>query len=179
MSQTDLEQCPGCGVHLPQGTEVAHRYIGATSGCWDIYSNLLNAGEPPLAPHPMNCLIVDAYAAQHPGTPSPQSIQSVAVHLLALYGVLVKNVSPENVLWIRRRALRLQGAQSKHARFEWLTPPDELGRMTIVDVIEGSTPTERTELAGRYVETVWDAWQRLYLEKIGQWYEDFVIPDRL
>jgi hypothetical protein len=57
-------------------------------------------GPRALAPAPTNALLGDAYAAQHPGTPSPQAIQSVAVHLLALYAVLEKGVASEMALWV-------------------------------------------------------------------------------
>ncbi|HLF87607.1 MAG TPA: DUF5946 family protein [Anaerolineales bacterium] len=83
--------CPGCRALLPDIDGPTHRYIGASPACWGIYTALTGGGEPPMAPAPSNTLIVDAYAAQHPGTPSPQSIQSVAVHLIALYGVLEKH----------------------------------------------------------------------------------------
>lgn len=39
-------------------------------------------------------LTVDAYAAQHPGQPSPQSIQSVAVHLVSLWHILEEGLPP-------------------------------------------------------------------------------------
>ncbi len=88
MKATKIERCPGCCAGLPPLDGPTHRYIGASPACWAIFANLFNAGEPPLAPGPLNGLIGDAYAAQYPGTPSEQAIQSVAVHLLALYGVL-------------------------------------------------------------------------------------------
>src|SRR5690606_37658695 len=119
---------------LPAGDGPTHRYIGASPACWAIFSALLNAGEPPLAPGPMNGLIGDAYAAQHPGTPSPQAIQSVAVHLLVLYGVLERGVAPDQALWIRQRALRDQ-TQSRRARFTWMTPPSFAGSLTVADIV--------------------------------------------
>ncbi len=60
-----------------------------------------SGGHPLLASHPFAPLLTDAYAAQHPGVPSPQAIRSVAVHLLTLYGVLVRGVPPKNALQIR------------------------------------------------------------------------------
>jgi hypothetical protein len=64
-----------------------HRYISASPACWAICTTF-GAGEPPVAPSPLRELLVDAYAP-HPGVPSDQAIQSVAVHLITLYGVLV------------------------------------------------------------------------------------------
>jgi hypothetical protein len=110
----------------------------------------LNAGEPPLAPDPINGLIVDAYAAQHPGTPSARATQSVAVHLLALYGLLVKGVAAEQALWVRQRALQPQ-ARSRRGRFDWLEPPSFVGTVTVVDIVQAATLTTRTEQVRRYV----------------------------
>jgi hypothetical protein len=93
------EVCPDCGIVLPQLAESdpTHRYIGASASCWQLFSYLLNAGEPPVAPGRLNPLLVDAYCVQHHGTPSPQAINSVAVHALALHGVLAAGVSPSHV----------------------------------------------------------------------------------
>ena len=79
-----LERCPDCGAVLPVLDGPTHRYLGASPACWATFSALNNAGDPPLAPGHLIPLITDAYAVQHPGVPSPQAIQSVAVHLLAM-----------------------------------------------------------------------------------------------
>ena len=106
MNSSELQACPGCGALLPAAPDPSHPYIGSSGACWDIYNQLQQAGEPPLAPSPLLPLMVDAYASQHPGVPSAQAIQSVAVHLLTLQGVLERGVSPEQAMWVRLRALR-------------------------------------------------------------------------
>ena len=97
---TTLEPCPGCDARLPASDGPTHRYIGASAACWAIYSAML-AGEPPIAPTPAREQMVDAYAAQHPGTPSNQATQSVAVHLIALYAVFVKGTDIGRLAWVR------------------------------------------------------------------------------
>lgn len=94
MAVMNLEPCPDCGALLPPSSGVGHRYVGASAACWELFAALNNAGEPPLVPSTFNGLLTDAYMVQHPGVPSPQAIQSVAVHLLALYGVLERGVDP-------------------------------------------------------------------------------------
>ncbi len=176
MTTIATELCPGCGARLPHIEGPTHRYIGASPACWGIFTALFNAGEPSLAPAPMNALIGDAYAAQHPGTPSAQAIQSVAVHLLTLYAMLKRGVSPEKAVWVRQRALRERGG-SRRKRFQWLTPPLLSGSLTVADIVSLPTPQARTEWAKQYVESVWQRWAQLHKATIAGWYDQYVAPD--
>lgn len=173
MHHTQMQQCPDCKAWLPAVEGATHRYVGASPACWAMFSALVNAGEPPLAPHPLTGLLLDAYMAQHPGQPSPQAIQSVAVHLLALYGVLEAGVAPEQALWIRLRAVR-GAAADRHARFAWLTPPDFSGSLTLTDIVAGATPQARTERAIAYIQAVWQLWASLHRRTIADWYGSWV-----
>jgi hypothetical protein len=177
MTEQD-ERCPDCGARLPPCDGLTHRYIGASPSCWALFSTLVNGGEPPLAPAPLNGLITDAYAAQHPGQPSPQAIQSVAVHLLTLYGVLVRGVAPGRAHWIRQRALR-DGRPPKHDRFHWLTPPPFPGDLTVASIAGAPTAAARAEVAARYVRQVWARWGPAHEPTVARWYEAYVVPDRL
>lgn len=173
-----LEPCPDCRALLPPTDGPTHRYIGASSACWTMYSNLLNGGEPPLAPSPHNALLADAYAAQHPGIPSDQAIQSVAVHTLTLYGVLERGVAMDKVGWLRPRPLRQQRT-AKRGRFHWLTPPSFAGSLTIADIVALPTPTARSQKVEEYVKQVWSLWAQAHEDTIIRWYEAFVLPDKL
>jgi hypothetical protein len=177
MTSLNIELCPGCGAALPKSDGPTHRYIGASAACWVIFSNLSNAGEPPLVPSPWNNLLTDAYAAQHPGTPSPQAIQSVAIHLLTLYGVFVRGIAPGNAMWIRQRALRDKAAQHKH--FHWLTPPRFEGSLTVADIVQLPTPAARTAQVQVYVAQVWDLWSQDHRSTVEGWYNRLVMPDHL
>src|SRR3954469_23922077 len=80
-----LVPCMGCGGFFPDMEGPGHRYMESSPGCWAAYGEVLarEYGNP--APHAQtHRLGVDAYAVQHPGQPLPQSIQSVAVHLIRL-----------------------------------------------------------------------------------------------
>jgi len=161
---------------LPKLSGPTHRYIGASPACWAIFSELLNAGEPPLAPAPTNALIGDAYAAQHPGALSDQAIQSVAVHLLVLHGVIARGVDPASALWLRRRALRDERVP-RRGRFRWLDPPSFEGSPTVSDVARGQDPLERAEMARQYVRGVWSLWRAEHGRIISEYYDAYVVPD--
>ncbi len=174
-----FERCPDCGVELlkQEQDSLSRQYVGASPSCWMLFSNLVNADEPPLPPARLNSLIVDAYLAQHHGTPSPQAIQSVAVHLLVLYGVLNQGLEPERALWIRQRALR-EMVIPKHSRFHWLTPPDFAGCLTIANIVQAATPDARANKAREFIEQVWSLWADNHLATLSQWYAMYVVSEK-
>jgi hypothetical protein len=166
--------CPGCCAELAVSTDaVGHAYIGASPECWTVYSLLVLARPPPLAPLPLAPLLVDAYAAQHPGTPSPQAIQSVAVHLLVLHGVLELGQPADKCVWLRQRALRTKFGP-KHERFQWLTPPEFRGSITVASIAAQATPAERSHTAAEYITQIWQIWSALHAPIIAAWYDTYV-----
>lgn len=173
MQREPLEPCPGCRAPLPPLDGPTHRYIGASPACWAIFAALQNAGEPALAPAPMNALLSDAYAAQHPGTPSPQSIQSVAVHLLTLHGVLADGVGVDRALWLRLEAVQERTGPRK-GRYSWLEPPDFTGAPTVAAIVREPTPEARAAAVARYVEGVYRAWAAAHGATLAAWYKEFV-----
>ncbi|HWM93430.1 MAG TPA: DUF5946 family protein [Thermoanaerobaculia bacterium] len=176
----DLEPCPGCQALWPRVEGPTHRYIGASPSCWAIYTTVLG-GEIPVLGLPVQTaepvplqrplsreLLVDAYAAQHPGEPSPQAIQSVAVHLLALHAVIDQGVAPEHLLWVRRCAVRERGV------FRWLEPPSFRDRLNIGHVAVAADEAERRRRVGEYAVSVWTTWAETYRQVVSEWHERFV-----
>lgn len=169
------EQCPDCKAILPKLAYEGHThpYIGASPSCWLLFSNLANGGSPPVASGLLNGLLVDAYAAQHHGVPSPQAIQSVAVHLLVLYGVLEAKVPPKSAQWVRERSVRPLSIP-RHSRFCWLTPPDFTTCLKIVDIVEAPTPEARTKLVEQYIAQVWALWRKDHVRTVENWYAAYI-----
>src|SRR5687768_8906746 len=99
MRNSVLAPCPGCGALFPPHDGPVHRYVGASAGCWALFSWSVVSGvtdvtgliarsripdsRVPVPPHTDAPLIEliwgDAYGAQHHGGSSAQAIQSVAV----------------------------------------------------------------------------------------------------
>jgi hypothetical protein len=121
-------------------------------------------------------MLIDAYAVQHPGQPSPQAIQSVVVHLLTLYGVFVAGVAIDKTAWIRQRALRKR-REDKRDRMGWLSPPSFAGSLTINDIVQAPTPSLRSEQANKYIKSVWSVWSKKHGATIAHWYEEFVVKE--
>lgn len=144
-------RCYGCGGLVPDVTWPVHRYIGSSPGCWAIYTEVVGGGLlGPIAP-PYGALLVDAYAAQHPGLPGPQSTPSVWIHLIALHLVLEAGWRADQAVRIRRIAT------DSFAGWGWLEPPDMTGGVTVADLDDASDgPAD--DLVRRWVDGVWAAW---------------------
>jgi hypothetical protein len=113
---------------------------------------------------------------QQPGVPSPQSPQSVAGHLLVLYGCLRTPAGPGAAMWIRGRARRKLPV-AKHDRFRWLAPPSFQGCLTVRDLAGAPTREARADAAETYVAEVWLRWEATCPDTIRAWYQTFVLDD--
>lgn len=157
------ERCPGCGALVSASDNPSHPYIGASPGCWAVYGEVLEREYDDYARHaPVHRLSVDAYAAQHPGEPSPRSIASVGVHLVRLYLLLERGLPPE------RANAAMKWASRKKREFVWLVPPYPLGEVTVLHVHEAKSPVEHAERVHEWARSVWEAWSPRH-ETIRRW----------
>lgn len=147
-----LERCVGCGALVPRTDGPTHPYIGASPGCWAIFGEILAKEYGEWRYPAVHRLTVDAYAVQHPGTPSRRSIQSVAVHLVSLFLVLERGYDFRAATRAKNRVLRYRD------RFVWLDPPPSLGEMTVLDVHMAGDLAEHAELVQQWAGLVWEAW---------------------
>ncbi|MGH7688257.1 MAG: DUF5946 family protein [Gemmatimonadaceae bacterium] len=142
-----VESCVGCGGTFAVMDGPIHRYMTSSAGCWLRYGELLGV----LATRPeaqvARQLCVDAFAAQHPGSPNPQAIQSVAVHLLNMHDYFVRGrpVAPPHLA-------------GNKAVFHWLTPPSFAGSRTVRDMPTAGTTDVLEAAAREWALSVWQAW---------------------
>ena len=188
-----LDACEGCGALFPPYVGPTHRYLGASPACWALFNSmaalrdsvatdLLSESRVPeksvalpqlrsLLPDPqpsLDALFGDAYGVQHHGGESPQAIQSVAVHLLNVHGMISGKTTRPG--WAITRALRKKGV------FHKLTPPALGGALTIRHLFPGGgvvAPATRAQ----YVLSVYGAWMSVHAATVEQWYERYVVPD--
>jgi uncharacterized protein DUF5946 len=137
-----------------------HPYIGASPGCWQIYNEVTAKELTNPAYASLRGLRVDTYMVQHPGAPSPQSIQSVAAHLIGLYLALEKGFPPD-------KAIRFQNRLRKD-HLVWLEPPPSLGVLTIVDIAQAADARAYLELVKQWAVATWQAWNAHHAT-IRQW----------
>jgi hypothetical protein len=160
---SDRIPCVGCGEMVPDADVPGHRYIGSSPGCWAMFGEVLAREYSDFRYARAHRLTVDAYAVQHPGTPSPHGIASVGLHLIRLHWVL-------ELGWDSERATQaMQRAAEHHKRdFVWLEPPASPGTITVKSVHESATPEEHAVRVRAWAEEVWRAWS-VHHETIRQW----------
>jgi len=157
-----LQQCMWCKGMFPSLDGPVHEYMESTPGCWASFGRVLAREYEDQRLFGVHRLTVDAYAVQHPGVPSRQSIQSVGVHLLRLCLFLERGLSPE-----KANHAMLAAAKNK-AQYVWLEPPSSLGVHTVADV-EAAIGIEAHEAAVRaWASQMWDVWSP-YRSKIRVW----------
>ena len=144
-------RCPGCGVLLPETDGPVHAYIESSPACWAIYGEVLARQYSDPALMVMNRLTVDAYAVQHPGRPSRQSMQSVGVHLVSLQLMLELNVSPEEATHAIDRLIT-------STTFTWLEPPASKGELSVADVYQTTSTQQHVERVRVWARSAWEAW---------------------
>lgn len=97
-------RCPGCaGVFVDTGGPV-HRYMTSSPGCWAGFAALLAADYASSDRMNIHQLVVDAYAAQHPGDGAlVQQVRSVGLHLMTLCLFLEDGADPALGTELHRR----------------------------------------------------------------------------
>lgn len=158
-----LERCVGCAAEYEAIDGPVHKYMTSSPACWSRYGELLGvfAVDPSLAQSRLYC--VDAFAVQHPGTPNPQAIQSVAVHLLNMYGYLVQGlpVTPP----------KLAGHKGAFRRLEPLAKPAAL---TVRDVPIAGSADAIVDASRAWVDAAWTAWKDHH-GQIAEWHAKYAI----
>lgn len=156
-----VETCVGCGGVFAAMDGPIHRYMTSSPGCWLRYGEVLGV----LATRPdaqvARQLCTDAFAAQHPGAPSSQAIQSVAVHLLNMHDYFV-----------HKRPVTAPRPGGPKGAFHWLTPPLFAGSRTVLDIpTEGSTDVLESA-AREWALAVWRAWSSEH-QQVASWAGQF------
>lgn len=157
------EPCQGCGAVVPAVPDgPTHPYLDASPGCWALYTVMLGR-EFSAFDAEVHRLSVDTYAVQHPGEPSPQTIQSVCVHLVALCLTFEHD---QTVAEIRP----IMGEMSKGKYFEprWLDPVPEGYSLTILNLLDATTPDAYGEQVRRWSRATWEAWTAHH-DEVREW----------
>lgn len=148
-----MTRCIGCGADVPEEDGPTHRYLESAPACWRIYTELLAREYGDRKYFAVHRLSVDAYAAQHPGRKSPQTIQSAAVHLARLCMLIERKWPLERANDVMKRF-----ADRDKSQMVWLEPPESKGDVTVVDVAKAANAGEHAELVWKWARSAWEAW---------------------
>jgi hypothetical protein len=94
-SNVTTEECMWCKAKLPAIVGATHEYMESTPSYWAAFGRVIAKEYSDQQFFAVHRLTVDAYAVQHPGKQSRQSIQSVGVHLVRLCLFLEHGLEPE------------------------------------------------------------------------------------
>lgn len=148
-----LTGCPGCAGRYPAAAGgPVHRYMESSPGCWTVYGEVLAREYQHPSYFQAHKRTVDAYAVQHPGQPSPQSTQSIAVHLIRLCLIVEQGLDMD-------RAHSAMSSAARHkANYHWLAPPGFRGEITAADVHRATSAEEHVALVREWAASAWAAW---------------------
>jgi hypothetical protein len=147
-----MDTCPGCGVKLADPGNGAPPHAGASPGCWAVYGDLLAREYGEWSYPSIHRLTVDTYGAQHPGPPSPRSVQAVAAHLIGLHLALERGIEAKRIPAEMGRIV------VDPSEYRWLEPPGPAGQRTILDVSGARTLREHRSRVEWWARSVWEAW---------------------
>jgi Family of unknown function (DUF5946) len=155
--------CPGCGLALPAYTGPTHAYVGASAACWRLYGRLSSDPFSRREGTRLRRLVVDAYAAQHPGVPHRRAMQSVAVHLMGLCVLLERDGEMRRLSPVLGRM-----PARKTMDLHWLAPPDLTRCVNAADVLAAGPGEDYAASAEAWAKSVWAAW-RPHHETVRGW----------
>jgi len=175
-----FRECYGCKAQFIYNDGPTDRYGVCSPECWATFNAVL-AKEQEWAGYPfIHRLLVDTYAVQHPPHLEIQkkleinqrlinaSIQSVFIHLIALYLAFEKKIQLQD---ISKHMAHILKTEVKFELLE-LKAPSKLGHLTIADIHKASTFEEYEKLIYQWAESTWKAWIN-YHNTVKQLYEKY------
>ncbi len=161
-------ECIGCGADVPDEDGPVHRYLVASPGCWRLYGEVLVREYTDAQYYSAHCLSVDAYAVQHPGTESPQTIQSEAVHLARLCLLIERGLAIEAA-----NAAMARFAKNSKGKAHWLVPPSHKGAITVVDIWNAVDAPAHRDAAWTWATCAWQAWGEHH-DQVRAWLDRYL-----
>jgi len=168
MNKQLVTVCPECFAPIEPIDDATHPYLPAPAGCWSKFNAVLAKEFSDAAYFKAHRLTVDAYCAQHASGTDRRQIQSVAIHLVALYLSFEKHCSDEQITGT-------MDALIKHYknRFPVLNRPSFEGTLNVTSLLGATCAEEHHALRLNWARSVWNTWQAEH-----QTIADLVAADR-
>ena len=185
-SEKPYRQCYGCKAQFPyveasesyQTIGIA-RYGVASAECIAAFCDVLGKEQEWAGYPPIHRLFIDAYAVQHPPHREIQeklgidqrlidaSIQSIVIHLIALYLAFEKKLPLQS---ISKQMAHILDSKVKLEELQ-LEAPSHLGGLTIVNIQKAANFKEYEKLVEQWALVSWNAWKKHH-DTIRKYYEE-------
>jgi len=152
-----METCPQCGAITPPSDIEGHPYFEASRGCWASYGEVLAREYSDPLFFKNHRQTVDAYALQHPADDDPRAIQSVNIHLIALTLLYGANLPAAKIPKIMDSIVQ-KNRETDHG-FKRLIPPENLGTITVTNVVSLNKLQAHLNGVDHWARNVWKAWE--------------------
>lgn len=147
------QPCPYCGFTSPEISGPTHEYLLSTPGCWKAYGDILAREYTDIAYAFHHDLSVDAYALQHYGVKSQQTIRSANIHLISLYAYFISERETSELSMIKQKASQLKDL------FVWLDPPKDMSPINIQSLLDCSDPDKYAQAVKDWAKYIFDSWE--------------------
>lgn len=132
----------------------------SSPGCWKAFGELLAADYSSPQRMAFHQVVVDAYAAQHPGGGARQQVQSVGLHLMTLCLVLEHGADPSN----GTRLHRLMIGRPAFHRLSRSGP----GSLTLLHVPVSADAETARRAAFEWAAAVWESYRQKH-DTVREW----------
>ena len=160
MKRSDYINCFACGSRSLNIEGECHQYMLASPGCWMMFTEVMEREFSDLRYWRGHQFTVDAYACQHVGRKEDKrALNSVNIHLAALYGIFEEGLSLSEVPKLRNQFSQFYKGKDM---LEWLEPPETFGPLTVFELWDNENADLHYEIAERWARSVWSAWAQQY-----------------
>jgi hypothetical protein len=131
-----------------------HPYMTSSQGCWAAFGELVAADYSSPGRMAFHQVVVDSYAAQHPGGGNRRQVQSVGLHLMTLCLFLEHDVDPALGSALHRRMIR----RPAFARLSRSGP----GRLAVTHVPTTGPCSVARDAAYEWARAVWETYEHAW-----------------
>lgn len=135
----------------------------SSAACWALFCTLVEADYSSPERMRVHQIVVDAYAAQHPGDGERQQVQSVGLHLMTLCLLLEHGADPSAGPALHRRMVRRPTFRQLHRT--------GAGELTLAHVPTDGPVDVVRDAAYEWARAVWATYEPEW-ETVRQWLRD-------
>lgn len=147
--------CFSCKAIVPDIAGEVHKYMDSSPGCWYLFGKILEKEFSDPSYKINSRLTTDAYAIQHYGQASvTQAVKSVNHHLISLTFYF------DYKMTVKQSDSAFKSLARFKDNFKWMEPPENIGIITVVDVLKAKKSQEHLKLVEEWAYESWMVWKQ-------------------